>query len=122
MARFFALCHAILRRRINDHFRSRATLWIERSAGSPAEQPELASESAELDRGLELRRALAQLLSTVERLPKQEQQLLERAALGDSLGPLSAADRQRLHRLRTRLAAELESTVGANPLEVLGRR
>jgi DNA-directed RNA polymerase specialized sigma24 family protein len=120
-SRFFALCHAILGRRVNDHFRSRAARWIDDSAGLLDSAPEPASESPAVDRAFDLRRAVAKLLAAVDRLPTQDQLLLERATLGDSLGPMSMSERQRLHRLRLALGTHLEVVLGAHPLEFTRR-
>ena len=118
--RFNALCHVVLSRRINDQFRSRVRNWTD---AMEVAREEVGSTTAvqQPDKGLEIRRLTAQVLTGISVLPKAEQMILERVALGGMLGPMTVAERQRLHRVRSKLIAHLTATLGADPLEVIRR-
>jgi DNA-directed RNA polymerase specialized sigma24 family protein len=118
--RFNALCHVVLSRRINDQFRERVRSW---SHAIEVAGQEVGSTTTvqQPDDGLEVRRLTARLLTGIAELPKNEQLLLERVALGDTLGPMTSADRQRLHRVRSKLVAHLTAKLGADPLEIIRR-
>jgi DNA-directed RNA polymerase specialized sigma24 family protein len=119
-ARFRALCFAILSRRVNDHFRSKVSRWLERSH-QLAEEQDVPSPHPEPDAALDLRRAVSGVLSAIDALSRGDQLLLERAIFSDSLGPMVPSDRQRLHRLRSRLTERLTTRLGTNPLELIRR-
>jgi hypothetical protein len=118
---FFQLAHTILRRRIADHFRTQTLAWARETDLQDAEQT-VQSADAPHDRRLTISRLFRLCVEFIAELPPEDQMLISRLT-GESAGsglPLTAAERQRVHRLRERLAADVKKRLG-EPVSTLLR-
>lgn len=97
----------ILQRRVADRFRAGVLEWAEHS--QPDELPSTDS-SSDLDRALAYRKLLRAVMSMLAQLdgPSRDLLLGDEAIGPDAAAPLSAAQRQRLSRLRAELRRQLE--------------
>jgi hypothetical protein len=112
-AYFFQLAQTILRRRIADHFRTQTLAWARETDIEEVEQS-LESNATSQERRLAISRLFRLCVEFIAELPQEDQVLISRLT-GEAAGkgmPLSAAERQRVHRLRTRLAAEVRGRLG----------
>jgi len=106
------LSHTILRRRIADHYRGR--LKAPHAVGlDDVPEEQLSGSGEDYEQRLTHVRMLHVCMDFIAALPVEDQVLvsmlsgeLERSA------PLSASERQRVHRLRRRLADEIERQLG----------
>lgn len=117
--RFHALAFTILRRRVADYFTRRHRDWTR-----SGDLLRTAHTAFPTEPSAERQYLVAQLLRTcvefLSELSEDERRLVMHVTLtADTKAPLSAADRQRLHRLRRRLALDVATRFGDRVTDLL---
>lgn len=119
---FFQLAHTILKRRIADHFRERTVAWardVDIEELSEESFPDRSQPTQEVRIAHE--RLLKLCLEFISKLPEEDRLLVAR--LADSSEernmPLTASERQRIHRIRKRLKSEFRARLGESVLSAL---
>ncbi|MEI8255627.1 MAG: hypothetical protein WCJ30_08150 [Deltaproteobacteria bacterium] len=126
---FVRLAMTILRRRVADGFRGTAKRWAERADDATLEHA--AGDAPDATRVVTIARMLRVCIDALEGASDHDRALLagvagladaprrEGDAGADTEQPLDARDRQRLKRLRTRLAAEIRARLGDDVASLL---
>ena len=120
-AYLFKLARTVLRRRIADHFRDRAAAWAREVNIEDVAEEYLTAASPSHDRRITLLRMLQICVDFIAKLP-DEDQLLVSLLTGESdrtAAALTASERQRIHRLRMKLAAEIKLRLGESAASML---
>lgn len=117
------LAFTIFKRRAADAYRQGAKLWVTDSLESDAAKNNIADTSGvDADRAALFRRMLQVCIAELADAPAEDRTLL--AVASGLSGPrgkaMSARDRQRLHRLRMRLAAAIRRELGEDAAALLG--
>jgi hypothetical protein len=117
------LAFTIFKRRAADAYRQGAKRWVTDSLESDAAKNNIADTSGvDADRAALFRRMLQVCIAELADAPAEDRTLL--AVASGLSGPrgkaMSARDRQRLHRLRMRLAAAIRRELGEDAAALLG--
>jgi DNA-directed RNA polymerase specialized sigma24 family protein len=114
------LAHTILRRRVADRFRGRAAAWAREASIDELPEAELGSARGDYERRLMAARMLKVCVEVLATLPEEDRELA--ATIGEARvgeGPRSAADRQRLTRLRRKLGNAIRERLGESVAKLL---
>jgi RNA polymerase sigma-70 factor (ECF subfamily) len=123
---FVKLAMTILRRRVADGFRGTAKRWAERASDDVFERT--GAEGPDATRAMLVSRMLRVCVEVLADASEHDRELLMAAVGAISRGgapvtadeaPLDARDRQRLKRLRDRLAAAVRDRLGEDVSELL---
>lgn len=110
-----ALAITILRRRIADRFAAQTREWSSRVQRSERETAQTRPEHQHL-----MKQLYAVLIEALQSASEEERSLLIRTELEPAdRPPLTAAERQRLHRLRQRLDETVRARLGTGVSELL---
>jgi DNA-directed RNA polymerase specialized sigma24 family protein len=117
-ARFHRLAMTILMRRIADLFRARASEWGRRVSDYDFN---ITPDQTNLERKALLRQMLQICVEVLANTPEEDRALLALVAGEDqrSQSALQPSERQRLRRLRLKLAEEISHRLGATVSELL---
>jgi hypothetical protein len=117
------LAFTIFKRRAADAYRQGAKRWVTDSLESDAAKNDIADTSGvDADRAALFRRMLQVCIAELADAPAEDRTLLALTTglAGPRAEAMSARDRQRLHRLRTRLAAAIRRELGEDAATLLG--
>lgn len=118
---FFQLAQTILRRRIADHFREKSLAWA-RDVDIDSIPEESLSENRQSDeRRATLEKMLKLSIQFMATLPPEDRLLVARLAEGAGADkiPYTAAERQRVHRMRKKLADQMREQLGESVTSLL---
>lgn len=114
------LARTILNRRIADQFRRQARQWAQETSFDETAESLPGATFEDHERRLTLLRMLKVCMETLASMPDEDRQLI--AFLTEAAGkdtPLTDAQRQRLHRLRVRLAEAIRARLGESVASLL---
>ena len=116
------LAFTIFKRRAADAYRQGTKRWVTDSLESDAAKNSIADTSGvDADRAVLFRRMLQVCIAELADAPTEDRTLLALTAglAGSRAEAMSARDRQRLHRLRMRLAAAIRRELGEDAVALL---